>query len=92
MNKIIPVLSLIISVVCLALSACGAVTISIAVKVEQVAVIAVPIILVSGVLSGISTAVNAFFTKSKLCVAALVIDACAFAASAVSIVIWLTVV
>lgn len=91
MNKLIPILSLIVSAVCAAIAVIGVILVSVAVSVAQLALLAVPVAITACVLSALSTVFSGMFLRDKLCRIAFVIDACALVVSIVSIVMWLAV-
>ena len=91
MRKIIPVLTIIVAAVTICIALIGIVTVSMAVKVTQVGLIAIPIAIVGGVLSAVSAPIDYLFKRDKLCLIAFYIQLCAFVISAVSITVWLAV-
>ena len=89
MNKIIPIISIIVSALCISAAALALVLVCVAVNVPQFKLISVPTAIVSDVASILSVGFNLLFRKSKLCRIALYICLVAVALSVASIVVWL---
>lgn len=89
MKKVIPILAIIFSALCLVCSVIGIVAVSVSVGVPQLRILAVPVVIVGGVASALCTTFAAFFFKDKLCRIALCIDAGAVIISVASFIIWL---
>ncbi len=90
MKKIIPVLSLIISVAALSIAVIGLVTICVSVSARGLDVLAVPVILVGAVISSLSSVTCFMFRRDMLCRIAFFIGLGAFIVSAVSVIVWLS--
>ena len=89
MNKIIPIICIIVAALGAVIATMGIVTVCLALKVPGVAIVAVPAAIAGGMLSGISTAVTALFFRDKLCKIAFFINATALVISIVSVTIWI---
>lgn len=89
MNKIIPIISIIVSALCISAAATALALICVAVRVPQFKLVAVPTAIVGAVGSLLSVGFNVLFRKSRLCRIALYICLAATALSVSSIVVWL---
>lgn len=89
MNKIIPIISIIVAGLGIVIAAIGIITVCIATQTPGVALVAVPVAITGMVLSAVSTAFTLLFFRDKLCKIAFFINAAALTVSIVSIVIWL---
>ncbi len=91
MNKIIPIICLIVASLGAVIATVGIITIAVATRVSGVGVVAVPAAIIGAVLSGLSACVTAMFFRDRLCKIAFFINIAALVISAVSIIIWLTI-
>lgn len=89
MKKIVPILALCYSILVFALSLAGIITISIATKVSQISIFAIPTVIFGAVISMISTAFIYILRNDKLCRIAFFINVAALVLSVASIFVWL---
>ncbi|MCH5351022.1 MAG: hypothetical protein J1F39_03530 [Clostridiales bacterium] len=91
MNKIIPIISIIVSALCLTCSIIATILMSVAISARGLELIGIPTTIIAFVISLLSGAFNVIFFKSILCKIAFFINVTAFLLSAASIIIWLAV-
>ena len=89
MNKIIPIICIIVAALGAVIATMGIITVCIALQVPSVALVAVPAAIAGGLLSGASTAITAILFRDKLCKIAFFINAVALIVSIVSVTIWI---
>lgn len=90
MNKIIPVLSLIVAVLGAALAATGLAALAIGVNSGALGVsaLALPFVVIGTVVSGASAVITFFFKRDRLCFIAFFINIGGVALSLASIITW----
>ena len=91
MKKLIPILTIVCAVVTAFIAVTGIIAVSIATRVNGIALLAVPAAIIGLVLSALGGALAFLFRKDTLCKISVIIYAAALVVSISAVTVWLAV-